>query len=190
MHIRQHYSFIVFMEPFQNLTQVKVYKRKLGFVNVIVNTSRKIWFFQKDDWDAKVTMDIIQQVTVKFTFNSKSFIISTIYAIYNVNDRQELWDELQSIRPTGDISWIVRGDFNVILNEDERWVACLLSNRKLRTLHIASIVVHLWKLISQGVISLGGMVELRMIVFLKDQTRFLSIILLQTAFLLLKYYTS
>lgn len=35
-------------------------------------------------------------------------------------ERLELWEELQSIIPDGDIPWIIGGDFNVILNEDEK----------------------------------------------------------------------
>lgn len=35
-------------------------------------------------------------------------------------ERLELWEELQSVISDGDIPWIIGGDFNVILNEDEK----------------------------------------------------------------------
>lgn len=90
MHRRQHYSFIALMESFQEPAQIEVYKRKLGFRNTAVNTSGKIWYFWKDDWEAEVLLDSIQQVTVKYSVNNKLFIISAVYARCNINDRLEL----------------------------------------------------------------------------------------------------
>lgn len=60
MHRRQNYSFIALMEPFQEPTQIELYKRNLGFRNVAVNSSGKIWYFWKDNWEAEVILDTIQ----------------------------------------------------------------------------------------------------------------------------------
>lgn len=37
-----------------------------------------------------------------------------------MNERSELWDELQTMQPSDGIPWIISGNFNVILNEDEK----------------------------------------------------------------------
>lgn len=66
-----------------------------------------------------VLLDSIQQVTMKFSSNSKSVPISIVYARCSALEILELWDELQSVG-FSDISWIIRGDFNVILNKDEK----------------------------------------------------------------------
>lgn len=88
---RYHYSIIALMEQFQEPSQMEEYNRKLGFNNAAVNCSRKIWYFWKEEWEALVMLDTIQQVPVKFCHNSKSFIISVVYARCNVVERLELW---------------------------------------------------------------------------------------------------
>lgn len=43
-----------------------------------------------------------------------------MYARCSGVERLKLWEELQSVIPSGDIPWIIGGDFNVILNENEK----------------------------------------------------------------------
>ncbi|KAG5599048.1 hypothetical protein H5410_030418 [Solanum commersonii] len=57
---------------------------------------------------------------MKFSKYNKSFLISTMYARCNTLDRLELWEELENIGEGGIVPWIIGGDFNVILNEEEK----------------------------------------------------------------------
>lgn len=41
-------------------------------------------------------LDSIQQISVKFTYDNKQFIISLVYARCSALERLKLWDELQS----------------------------------------------------------------------------------------------
>lgn len=65
-------------------------------------------------------LDSIQHILVKFTYNSKQFIISAKYARYSSLERLELWDELQSLRSACDMPRIIGRAFHVIFNEDEK----------------------------------------------------------------------
>ncbi|KAH0642254.1 hypothetical protein KY289_033228 [Solanum tuberosum] len=108
------------MEPFQSPLELDQYKRKLGFANVGVNCLGKIWFFWREDWEGDIILDMVQQVTLKFNMNNQEFLISTVYARCNALDRLELWEELGTFGDMDQCPWIIGGDFNVILNEEEK----------------------------------------------------------------------
>lgn len=107
LSMRHHYSFIGLMEPFQDLLELDQYKRKLGFENVMVNYSGKTWIFYS-------------AITMKFCKNDSSYIISSVYVRCNVLDRLELWEEVESLATNIQVLWMVGGDFNIILNEEEK----------------------------------------------------------------------
>lgn len=119
LHRRYHYSFIALMEPFRNPMELDQYKRELGFDNALVNCSGKIWLFWQNNWAGSVLLDSIQHVTMKFLIYNKPFIVTSVYARCTALDRLELWEELESIDASS-CPWVVRGDFNVILHEEER----------------------------------------------------------------------
>ncbi|XP_015169816.1 uncharacterized protein [Solanum tuberosum] len=108
------------MEPFQNPSVLEQYKMKLGFDKATSNCNGKIWYFWKDGWMGNILLDTIQQVTIQFKHNNKEFIISVVYARCNALKRLELWEELESIAERVQYPWIIGGDFNVILNEEEK----------------------------------------------------------------------
>ncbi|XP_049413166.1 uncharacterized protein LOC125876094 [Solanum stenotomum] len=108
------------MEPFQNPSVLEQYKMKLGFDKAASNCNGKIWYFWKDEWMGSILLDTIQQVTIQFKHNNKEFIISVVYAMCNASERLELWEELESIVERVQCPWIIEGDFNVILNEEEK----------------------------------------------------------------------
>ncbi|KAK4721761.1 hypothetical protein R3W88_011994 [Solanum pinnatisectum] len=86
------------MEPFQDPMELDHYKRKLGFSHMAVNMLGKIWVFWREEWIESIALDSIQQITMKL----------------------ELWEELENIGEGGLVPWIIGGDFNVILNEEEK----------------------------------------------------------------------
>ncbi|KAH0696000.1 hypothetical protein KY289_013482 [Solanum tuberosum] len=94
------------MEPCLSPSELDQYKRKLGFANAGVNCSGNIWFFWREDWEGDIILDTVQQVTLKFSMNNQEFLISAVYARCNALDRLMSLDY-----------W---GDFNVILNEEEK----------------------------------------------------------------------
>lgn len=117
---RHHYAFIALMEPFQNPSVLEQYKMKLGFDKAATNCDGKIWYFWKDEWMGSILLDTIQQVIIQFKHNNKEFIILVVYARCNALGRLELWEELESIAERVQCPWIIGGDFNVILNEEEK----------------------------------------------------------------------
>ncbi|KAG5631164.1 hypothetical protein H5410_002881 [Solanum commersonii] len=86
------------MEPFQGPEESEQYKRKLGMDNAYCNSSDKIWLFWVDNWKGDVVRDHGQYLTMKFN----------------------LWEELEAIAEENNLPWLVGGDFNVILNEEEK----------------------------------------------------------------------
>ncbi|KAH0696200.1 hypothetical protein KY289_013682 [Solanum tuberosum] len=108
------------MEPFQNPLELEQYKRRLGFDKAGVNQNGKIWCFWKDDWVGNIVLDTVQQVTFQFKKNDKEFMVSAVYARCNTVERLELWEELDSIAEHVQCPWIIGGDLNVILDEEEK----------------------------------------------------------------------
>ncbi|KAG5616263.1 hypothetical protein H5410_016087 [Solanum commersonii] len=98
--------------PLQDPSELEQYKRRLGFSHASVNSSGKIWVFWKEDWESSSVLDSIQQVTMKFTYNNKCCIISSVYARCNALDRLELWEELESIDKKDHYPW--RCDFQEV----------------------------------------------------------------------------
>lgn len=90
--------------------------------NVVVNCSSKIWIFWNDELKGKVEYGSQQQITLQFvhSVNRKELWITSIYARCNTLERLELWEELEEISKEVHQTWIVGGDFNVILNKEEK----------------------------------------------------------------------
>ncbi|KAG5596548.1 hypothetical protein H5410_037780 [Solanum commersonii] len=89
---RHKYNFIALMEPFQDPKELDHYKRKLEFKNAYCNVFAKNWIFWDDGWRGEVVSDSIQQISLKLSKNNVEMICTAVYL----------------------------GDFNVILNEEER----------------------------------------------------------------------
>ncbi|KAH0712012.1 hypothetical protein KY289_007971 [Solanum tuberosum] len=47
-------------------------------------------------------------------------LITTVYARCDSLERLELWEELELVAEDNTLSWLVGGDFNVILNDEEK----------------------------------------------------------------------
>lgn len=57
---------------------------------------------------------------MKFGKNSQHCIITDVYARCLAVERFELWDQLEDIAHDS-VAWVVGGDFNVILSEEEKY---------------------------------------------------------------------
>ncbi|KAL9237086.1 hypothetical protein vseg_011674 [Gypsophila vaccaria] len=52
-------------------------------------------------------------------FQPFSFDVSFVYGLHSLRQREDLWNDLLRVAPSGG-SWICMGDFNVVLSPDER----------------------------------------------------------------------
>ncbi|KAH0776264.1 hypothetical protein KY290_007675 [Solanum tuberosum] len=73
---------------------------KLGIQHAYCNSSDKIWVFWEDEWKGEVVRDNGQHLTIKFSRNSM--------------------EELELVAKDNTLPWLVGGDFNVILNDEEK----------------------------------------------------------------------
>lgn len=54
-----------------------------------------------------------QMIAGMVTYGSNSpFLLSVIYASNSQEERKTLWDDLRSISPSGDVPWLLMGDYN------------------------------------------------------------------------------
>ncbi|XP_060190835.1 uncharacterized protein LOC132620152 [Lycium barbarum] len=96
-------SFIALQEPFIKEDKIETYKNTLGMQDCFANSSNKIWIF----WKAG--------------FHWKIFYISIVYAKSRSTGREDLWRYMRIFASTIDQPWSVSGDFNCILNEEEKY---------------------------------------------------------------------
>ncbi|XP_059290764.1 uncharacterized protein LOC132044295 [Lycium ferocissimum] len=110
------------MEPFQDPIAIEEYRRKLGFQNCKVNCSGKIWIFWTDEWLGVVISESEQQVTLQLTHSSlnQSVLVSVVYAKCDRDEREELWEAMVELATQQDLPWIIGGDFNVIVSDEEK----------------------------------------------------------------------
>ncbi|XP_060182971.1 uncharacterized protein LOC132612916 [Lycium barbarum] len=70
----------------------------------------------------EVIQDTDQQITVKLNFqdDNKTLMTTMIYAKCEALERISLWDNLYNLDDQMEVPWLVGGDFNVIIHEDEK----------------------------------------------------------------------
>ncbi|KAH0636641.1 hypothetical protein KY289_036556 [Solanum tuberosum] len=100
--------------------ELEQYKKKLGMENAYCNCASKIWVLWEDDWKGEVFRDSGQHLTVKISKSNVEILITAVYARCDALERLELWEELEQLVEDNTLLWIVGGDFNVILNEEEK----------------------------------------------------------------------
>ncbi|XP_016505750.1 uncharacterized protein LOC107823577 [Nicotiana tabacum] len=122
--MKKEHDFLIvaLMEPFQKTRYIQKYMRRLGMENAISNVNGKIWLFLDAmvEWD--LLIDTEQQLTIKvYHQDIGNYIIMTfVYAKCSSLERLELWDNLYYLASNMDLPWIIEGDFNVILSEEEK----------------------------------------------------------------------
>ncbi|KAH0768990.1 hypothetical protein KY290_012971 [Solanum tuberosum] len=62
----------------------------------------------------------MQQVSMSFKYNNVEVVVRAVYARCNALESLELWEELENIVAQHQHPWLIGGDFNVILNEEEK----------------------------------------------------------------------
>lgn len=86
------------------------------------NINGKIWYFVKNDVEVEVVDNTEQQIYLKLlTRDQNTHILATfVNARCERAERILLWDSLSQHASYMDLPWLVGGDFNVILNEEEK----------------------------------------------------------------------
>ncbi|XP_059277620.1 uncharacterized protein LOC132031700 [Lycium ferocissimum] len=87
------------------------------------NTNGKIWVFVKEDVQVDIILDTVQVLTLHLSQidGPQDITVSLIYASTDKATRIELWDALYYLSTQIHNPWQVGGDFNVILNEVEKF---------------------------------------------------------------------
>ncbi|XP_075074436.1 uncharacterized protein LOC142162033 [Nicotiana tabacum] len=88
----------------------------------ISNVNGKIWLFidAMVEWD--LLIDTEQQITIKVYHRElgKYIMMTFVYAKCCALERLELWDNLYYLASDMKLPWLVGGDFNVVLGEEEK----------------------------------------------------------------------
>ncbi|XP_055814140.1 uncharacterized protein LOC129883523 [Solanum dulcamara] len=68
-------------------------------------------------------MDHQQHLTIKLRVrgSQEDMLVSLVYAKCTQTERLELWDSIEDLSTSVDIPWMIRGDFNAITSEDEKF---------------------------------------------------------------------
>ncbi|XP_060183197.1 uncharacterized protein LOC132613164 [Lycium barbarum] len=100
------------------------YIRRLGLETVIANVSGKIWAFVDEEYETTILIiDNVQQLTLKL-FNwdlDIELVVTLVYAKCDRTERIELWDSLSYLASDITTPWLFGGDFNVIVDEEEKY---------------------------------------------------------------------
>lgn len=59
-------------------------------------------------------------MSLSIKYNNVEFILTAVYARCSVLERLELWEELEYISAHHQKPWVIGGDFNVVLDEEEK----------------------------------------------------------------------
>lgn len=115
-------KIITIIEPMVDLDRIAFFTRTLGFANSMANCANKIWIFWVEDLTVNLFKDHSQCLTVSINtpWLPKSFFISFVYAKNLRSERRILLDELCEVASLLDGPWVVGGDFNAVLNVNDR----------------------------------------------------------------------
>lgn len=116
------FLFIALIEPFQNARKINKYRERSGMPFANANCNGKILMFAKEDYKVNILINTERQLTIK-TYDAhlqKEFYATTVYAKYDKVQRLNLWKDLYQLFNSMNLSWIIGGYFNVVLNEDEK----------------------------------------------------------------------
>ncbi|XP_059290400.1 uncharacterized protein LOC132043958, partial [Lycium ferocissimum] len=74
------------------------------------------------EWLGVVISESEQQVTLQLTHSSlnQSVLVSVVYAKCARDEREELWEAMVELANQQDLPWIIGGDFNVIVSDEEK----------------------------------------------------------------------
>lgn len=94
----------------------------LGYQHCISNINGKIWFFWTRNCQTSIIDNNDQQITIKMLYGTANneMYITVVYTKCIAAERKELWSSLEGVHLVVNGPWSIRGDFNVILDPDEK----------------------------------------------------------------------
>ncbi|XP_070002742.1 uncharacterized protein LOC142165914 [Nicotiana tabacum] len=97
MHRKHHFEFIGILEPMHQSHKMERYRARIGLAQAVL--------------------------TLRLTHTETHFelILTLVYAKCDRIERIELWDTLYAMASDMTVPWLVRGDFNVIWDEEEKY---------------------------------------------------------------------
>ena len=82
----------------------------------------KIWVFKNQEYDIAVIRDTKQQITLNMKHQTMpyNFYISIVYAKRIIEQQFALWNDIYELAEEISRPWLVRGDYNVMMNFEEK----------------------------------------------------------------------
>ncbi|XP_009599028.1 uncharacterized protein [Nicotiana tomentosiformis] len=108
------------MEPFCNSSKLEKFRRGLGFDFAFANCSNKIWVFGDNIVNCTVIDDMPQYIDCSINSNGVTLFITLVYVNYKAHIRESLWDDILSFSDDMTSPWMVAGDFNSIVEPEEK----------------------------------------------------------------------
>ncbi|KAL0368125.1 UNVERIFIED_CONTAM: hypothetical protein Scaly_1031400 [Sesamum calycinum] len=111
---------LVIIEPKVYLDE-SFFCRRFGFNKVVSNSTSKIWCFMDYLMNCDILSSHEQFLHPRFSTDllPHDFLCTWVYAKHTRAKRRELWNEIRNIDP-GCEPWLLGGDFNIILEANER----------------------------------------------------------------------
>nr|XP_016487427.1 PREDICTED: uncharacterized protein LOC107807533 [Nicotiana tabacum] len=109
-------------EPFISNDKLEGYRKFLGFQHCCCNNIGQIWCFWNSYNTTTVTAISDQHITINFhnAIGMKDIYITAVYAKCKSKDRRDLWQSLELDNMVIDVLWCVGGDFNIIMDPNEK----------------------------------------------------------------------
>ncbi|KAM3360473.1 putative protein isoform X2 [Capsicum galapagoense] len=115
-------DFVAILEPFLNMNNIEKYMKYFGFHHSLSNLNGQIWLFWVGNYNASIFSNTDQQSTIKLQNSNtcKDIFITTVYTKCAPLERKDLWEDLERVHQSIQGPWCIGGDFNVILDPDEK----------------------------------------------------------------------
>ncbi|KAF3639254.1 hypothetical protein FXO38_22764 [Capsicum annuum] len=110
------------LEPFLGLNKVDKYMKYFGYQHSLTNLNGQIWLFWNRNYNTSTIDNTEQQITIKMHNPNigKDIYITTVSAKCTSVESKILWDDLERVHQLIQGPWCVSGDFNVILDPEEK----------------------------------------------------------------------
>ncbi|KAM3232911.1 hypothetical protein P3L10_018270 [Capsicum annuum] len=115
-------DFVALLEPFLGLNKVDKYMKYFGYQHSLTNLNGQIWLFWNRNYNTSTIDNTEQQITIKMHNPNigKDIYITTVSAKCTSVESKILWDDLERVHQLIQGPWCVSGDFNVILDPEEK----------------------------------------------------------------------
>ena len=120
--VDNHIRLLVLIELMTDASQLLSICRMLHFSKGCSVLEGTMWVLWQDELVAQLREVGDQLANMEISWGGFTFLFSAVYAKCTRVGRRELWKAMESIHGINEGPWMVAGDFNVILNAQERSV--------------------------------------------------------------------